>query len=243
MDGPPNWGATHPAAGSRRPMKEKGGRPTTWTRPPNPNWRAAWAWRPPAPTRTSTRYSPPTSRRRDRTAAGHLPLPLPQGVGRVLRLWPSRRLQGGRRGGRRLDPARGQHHLAGMVRTDEPLRRIVRRRRVRQRPHPLHLSRAKLPRGLEPNNAPASDGGELQGGELRILQRLHHPRSSPRRPVGDRQHAGTRGGVPGDHLVHRQRERGSRPGPELQRPPEHAARRLHRPGRRLAPPRPAGRRR
>ena len=50
-----------PSSGARAPTKAKAARPTTSTRPPNRNAPAAWGWPRRAPTRTSTRCSPPTS--------------------------------------------------------------------------------------------------------------------------------------------------------------------------------------
>ena len=88
------------------PTAAKAARPTTSTPRRSPKRRAAWAWRPAAPTRTSnTTFAADENGGVDRAAARHVPLPVAQGLRRVLRLRAPRRLQVGRSRGAGLDPA------------------------------------------------------------------------------------------------------------------------------------------
>ena len=65
-------------------------------------------------------FAPDQAGRRDRAAAPHDALSGAQGLRRVLRLRPPERRQGGERGRRRDDPARGRDHRAGLVRSGQP---------------------------------------------------------------------------------------------------------------------------
>ena len=110
----------------------------------------------------------------DRAAARHVPLPVAQGLRRVLRLRAHRRLQGRRSGGAGLDPAAGRHHLARMVRAARPGAVLVRRQRLRQRAHRLHLPRRSRARRPAQQRRRASSGGDFAAVPSTLLQR-HAP--------------------------------------------------------------------
>ena len=194
---------------ARRPTSAKAARPTTSTPPSSRKRRAAWGWRPAAPTPTSTRRSPPTRK------AGVVG-PLPD----TFR-YPSRKGFDEFFGYGRIDAYKSVEAAAqGWIPPEaditspewfeqlDPAQRLDRGQRLRERPHELHL-----PRGGRAGR-PAEQRLErlerrLRRRSLVLLQRRDRARESVQRAARERQHGDAAGDVPAGQtgLVHRQRER------------------------------------
>ncbi len=133
-------------------------------------------------------------RRRDRPAARQLPLSVSQGLRRVLRIRPHRRVQVGAGGRPRPDTARGGHHLAGMVPAARPGRCLRRGRRIRRCPQCLHVH------GRGRTGGPAEQRAEQRRRRLRrrpiLLLRWNHTQRAVPRPARVAQHRDARVAVP-----------------------------------------------
>ena len=124
------------------------------------------------------------ARRRDRAAAGHLPLPLSQGLGRVLRLRAPGRVQVGGRRRRRLDPARGRTspRRNGSSSSTRPRRRSPSTDTSSART--AYTCRVEVAPGAQPNNgSPPPPAGDFANVSSDILRRHHGPHHPSQRPA------------------------------------------------------------